>query len=732
LKSRELDIEKIKNKIYYIKKLPLHVGINIVLKKICHAAVNYIQKIKYKIWKDPLSIKIDKIYDLNEFRIDDLYNKLTYRYNFIIDDNEKSEIIYIINRNFKKWFFRSIEKANNICNNEFTILGETHKLNKEINWHKDYQRGYEWPLKYHKEIKLINLNDDSDIKIPWELSRFHHGTFLGKAYALTGDDKYAKEFYCQLSDWIYKNPPFIGVNWTCTMEVAIRAINFIWSIFFFKDSKYFSSEIKDLFLKSIYYHGEFIYKNLEINWRVINGKYRTVNNNHFVANIVGLLYISLVFSEIKKAKKWFLLAYEGLIDIVQNQIGEDGVHYEYSPNYHRLVLELILLALIILIKFKIEIPSEVWTKTERMLEFVKYYIKPNGESPCVRDIDNGRVIILGNEELINHSHILAIGAVIFERSDFTKFGICEDVLWLLGENGFKKFNELKKNKTDIASRGFEESGFYIFRNENLYMLAICSGVGMYGFCGHTHNDFLSFDLFAYDKSFITDSGSYVYGRYPKWRNKFRSVYFHNTAVIDGNEINNLDDREIFKIGNDVTPRTNLWKTDQNTDFLNAEYSIEINGSEIVTHQRKFYFNKRNNYWIIKDFIRGQKQHKIESLLHFDESVNIVIENDSCIRTVCEQGANLIIIPISEKKIKVSKREGWISKTYDNKTKRQVAIIHYEGFLPLEICYLLFPVPHPKDEKETPPLEKSYNDYLAVKKKFRDKVDICKKIDIWEN
>ncbi len=36
-----------------------------------------------------------------------------------------------------------------------------------------------------------------------------------------------KEFKCQVLDFILNNPPRMGVNWVCTMDVAIRASNML-------------------------------------------------------------------------------------------------------------------------------------------------------------------------------------------------------------------------------------------------------------------------------------------------------------------------------------------------------------------------------------------------------------------------------------------------------------------------------------------------------------------------
>ena len=58
---------------------------------------------------------------------------------------------------------------------------------------------------------------------------------------------------------------------------------------------------------------------------------------------------------------------------------------------------------------------------------------------------------------------------------------------------------------------------------------------------HIHNNCLGFELYAGDRAFIIDPGSYIYTADPVMRDLFRSTSMHNTAVIDGNEQNPFRD-----------------------------------------------------------------------------------------------------------------------------------------------------------------------------------------------
>src|SRR5207247_10848420 len=144
-------------------------------------------------------------------------------------------------------------------NHEFDLVGSgPTALQSEslepgyLPWHADFKSGAAWnPRMYFKNIRY-GRTPAVDVKVPWELSRFHHLITLGQAYRLTGDERYVTEYVCEVTDWIEKNPCRYGVNWSCTMEVAIRAVNWIWAFYFFKSSSTITVEFWLKFIRSLY------------------------------------------------------------------------------------------------------------------------------------------------------------------------------------------------------------------------------------------------------------------------------------------------------------------------------------------------------------------------------------------------------------------------------------------------------------------------------------------------
>jgi len=91
-----------------------------------------------------------------------------------------------------------------------------------IRWQDDFKSNTPFPADVlYLDVPVRLPQDGSDIKVPWELSRFQH-VF---AFLWTDPQRYRDVFVRQWEDWLRANPTARGVNWACTMDVALRAIS---------------------------------------------------------------------------------------------------------------------------------------------------------------------------------------------------------------------------------------------------------------------------------------------------------------------------------------------------------------------------------------------------------------------------------------------------------------------------------------------------------------------------
>jgi len=197
-----------------------------------------------------------------------------------------------------------LNDAVTVMNHEFNLLGTSVKFENEINWRTDFRSGYEWGMEVPSKLLVFEYPDNSDIKYVWELSRFQHLIPLGKAYVLTGDERYPREFIQQIESWIEDNPVGFGPNWVSAMEVAIRAVNWICAYQFFSRCSSIEQGFWHKFLYMLYIHGHQIMNNLETR----RNKYGFfVNNNHFMANLSGLIFLGSCFKATIRASNGCVL-----------------------------------------------------------------------------------------------------------------------------------------------------------------------------------------------------------------------------------------------------------------------------------------------------------------------------------------------------------------------------------------------------------------------------------------
>ncbi len=634
-----------------------------------------------KIVKQPKKILIKKLFRLFKKKI--LYRmkgSLMERYSifYLKDENfikkfgkkdrhlliqrflDSHKNLFYIGKSFDIKNFNKIEilkEAKKILRHEFNLLGSGKKsLGRKINWGKDFKSQYVWPIEHYTKLKIENFKNNSDPKIPWEISRFHHFTTLGKAYLLTHDETYAKEFKNQFEDWCKKNPYEFGINWACTMEVAIRVINLIFAFYFFRDSKILDYNFWLKYLKTIYLHGMYIFKNLE---------WDTVNTNHYLSDVVGLFYVGHFFKNMKDGRKWYIFSLNELEKEIKNQVYEDGVDIEASINYHRLVVELFLICYLLNPK---EFSLYYKKKLEKMIEFIMYYTKPNGEAPIIGDMDNGRVINFWNTNINDHRDIVALGAILFKRNDFKKYGrFTNDLLWLVGDKGKKAFNAIKPTKKCLNSKAFSESGFYVMRDRKIYLIIHCGDIGKKGYGGHGHNDQLSFELNYNGEDIFVDPGSYVYSADVKLRHLFRSTFYHNVLQIDNKEMNKIYILRPYNMENQTKAKCIKWITTPKFDIFVGRH----HGYAPTIHERKITFFKSKKEIFIEDTLKNyKKMNNVRLIFHLDPGIKPKIVG----REVICGKIKLEVKEVDEIKV----IDGYVSKSYGIKEKSKIIVFEFRN------------------------------------------------------
>ena len=242
------------------------------------------------------------------------------------------------------WFDSHINISN--IENSMKIFEDIVDDYNLIDWQTDIKSGYRWKEStFYKDIQNGNIKG-ADIKVPWELGRMQHLPQLAYAALLANNKKtgfvetiyYIYEFRNEILDFISCNPPCFGVQWSNSMEAAIRAVNWLVTYDMFSQIPViFDDEFLSHFKQSIYEHGRFIIENLE--WS------SGMRGNHYLAGIAGLLFISAYLPVTEETTSWLAFAVQELCNEILYQFLPDGGNFEASTCYHYFSTEILFYSL---------------------------------------------------------------------------------------------------------------------------------------------------------------------------------------------------------------------------------------------------------------------------------------------------------------------------------------------------------------------------------------------------
>ncbi|HYJ46630.1 MAG TPA: heparinase II/III family protein, partial [Pyrinomonadaceae bacterium] len=349
------------------------------------------------------------------------------------------------------------------------VLGYGEKrFGEKIEWLRDPLSNHLWPLEYHADVKLFR-HDGSDARVLWEVNRLAHLITLARAWAVTGEERFAREIFSQLDSWREQNPVGRGANWACAMEVALRAMNLLAVFDILRRSPQLNEEGLISLLQMLDQHGAHIRRNLEFSY--------ISTSNHYLSDVVGLFWLGLMLPELKEAREWRAFARREITREMDKQVLRDGADCEASTGYHRLVLELFLYTFILARANRVQLDEKYWKKLRAMLAYVRAYLRPDGRAPLIGDTDSGQILPLRRRAADDHAYVLTLGAVLFSEPLFKEAAgeMSEELLWTLGESGVGAYESLPEIDDGVSSEAFPDAGTYILRRDDLYLLFNASG-----------------------------------------------------------------------------------------------------------------------------------------------------------------------------------------------------------------------------------------------------------------
>jgi hypothetical protein len=379
------------------------------------------------------------------------------------------------------------------------------------------------------------------------------------------------EIRSQIVDFVMQNPPGFGVNWVCAMDVGIRAANLSLAVDLARAAgAQFDEAFLSLVSATLRDHGRFLTRNLE--WGAIR-------SNHYLADVVGLLFIAAYLPAGREAAGWLAFAGRETALQLRQQFYPDGTNFEASTCYHRLSAEMMVYGVALMLYVARERPEAAtawWAdpaprfhppppapalpsmgngagvpvpfdqsdlrRLAGMGLFTQSLLRRDGSIPIIGDDDSGRFVRLGRgvvpyADLLSHEHLPAAVAALFTGASS---GGCDtpESAWIrewVGQAALPRPPELPP--ADAPFLAFPHFGLYVWNRGRFRVTLRCGPVGQNGNGGHAHSDQLAITLDLDGRAVVIDPGTGVYTPDPDTRNRFRSAAAHSTIVAPGREPN---------------------------------------------------------------------------------------------------------------------------------------------------------------------------------------------------
>ena len=424
-------------------------------------------------------------------------------------------------------------------------------------------------FKFLNQVSFINL-DTWTIKKKEKLWQYnlHYFNYLNtKEYGLVYKNNDL------IKKWILANPPFFGVGWD-RYPTSIRIVNWIkWVLL--------GNKLDSISLKSLYIQSRWLFKNPE----------RHLLGNHYFSNLKALIFSGCFFHS-SEANQWLLWSLKNINNQLQEQILNDGGHFERSPMYHALFLEDILDLINLANTFNV-IDKTILEEWKRLVYIMMYWLKnmthPDKEIAFFNDAAFG--IANSFNELSKYA-----SKINLDLSD-------------LLQN-----NNIKKNVEVIS---LNDSGYIRLESKNAVAILDVAPLGPDYLPAHGHADTLSFEMSIFGERVIVNGGTSCYGN-SNTRLKERQTSSHSTVQVD-----NKDSSEVwgsFRVANRAYPK------DLSIKELNNQINVTCSHTGYVKHGKDI-FHIRNwtikNYQIdVNDRIKGEYSTAISRIIFHP---NIIIK-----------------------------------------------------------------------------------------------------------
>ena len=474
----------------------------------------------------------------------------------------------------------------------------------------------------------LAVHEGKEIKdAEWQYSfqRLAWWEALAKAYKLTKDEKYYYEWLYEMVDFandilpVSKNAPYYIRR---GMETYYRCIRLRYVLPFFIHDKRFDSKTLLYLLSSFHMQADHI------------PKVYAKQGNHLLGELCTVFENGIFFPEFKKSDEWISETVKRIPERMFIEIYPDGMNNELIFSYHAMYLRLFADAWDLFRKngYDKNLPGEFHDRLVKMADIYLHQTFPDFTVSQFGDAWKQR------------------DATSLFKAEVPKFAPDYPYSGFMVSKGQKG---MPPNETCVA---YPVSGFYFFRSEWTPAAVFMSMKNNPNYAWHSQFDNGSFELYAYGRNFMIDSGSYIYDsgdpEEKKWRQWFRSSFVHQTVTLNNKDIN-IGSQHVF------------WKNSERLSCL----IYENKSYDSLIHRRTTLFIDKK-YFLIYDQAIGNAAGEVRSHFQFVPCNYSSDKKTNTVTTLFPEGPNLIVKNFpSGHPVRIEKEEGWISYEILRKEER---------------------------------------------------------------
>jgi hypothetical protein len=459
-----------------------------------------------------------------------------------------------------------------------------HQYHNRDDWHRHPETGF----LYDKNLHWTKIPDFSpeagDIKFVWERGRFGHLQTLMRHDLQTGSD-HSDWVMEEMESFIEENPVNCGPHFRCSQEISLRVMNWLGAISFYRNSSALNEGRWQKIWQSMYWQVHHVRQNIDFS-RI------AVRNNHAITETLMLYIFGTLFPEAPDAREWKQNGKRWFEEEIAYQIYPDGSYLQFSMNYHRVVVQLLTLAIRFAEKSGEQFCPIVYERAAASLNFLRFF----------QDVQSGWLPNYGANDgalffRFSTAHFrdyrpqlealeLALGKKT--RADF------EDGIWF----GKSSSSFEKEENRPSAARLFQDGGFAGIRQDSSLLFFRCGS--------HrdrpTQADNLHLDLWYGGKNILRDAGSYKYNASPEDVRFFFGTESHNAVMLNGADQMLKGPRFVWLHWSQALSLE--VREDENAFILSGEISAFRHLAADIRHKRTIRASKSHPEWEIQDVFSG--------------------------------------------------------------------------------------------------------------------------------